>query len=194
MTSICTTVVDISTCPTEYIFFFVIMIHREPEAYSRFEDLPKAIRLTKCSTSCYVTFYQKCGRESWPKEQTKHPKHMEHDTWDKEIPLEHILAQKTRGKCKLNRAPYCVLKQSLDPASFLSTLFVYFILLTNFLKDYLFMVVKFLIYWVVIHLQAIWFCLSQIPPNLFINHIYLFLQQISSPEILLCASIRQWVK
>lgn len=105
------------------------------------------------------------------------------NTWNmtretKEIPLEHILAHKTRRKCKLNRAPYYVLKQSLDPASFLSTLFVYFILLTNFLKK------------LFIHGDEISYLLSCYPtssnmvliPNStksVLSTIYLFLQQIS---------------
>ena len=101
---------------------------------------------------------------------------MTHET--KEIPLEHILAHKTRRKCKLNRAPYYALKKSLDPASFLSTLFVYFILLTNFLKK------------LFIHGDEISYLFSRYPtssnmvliPNStksVLSTIYLFLQQIS---------------
>lgn len=118
-----------------YIFFFVIMIHREPEAYSRFEDLPEAIRLTKCCTSHVMwPSFRSVKRRQPEKNNQSIP-----NTWNithktKEIPLEHILAHKTRRKCKLNRATSYVLKQSLDPASFLSTLSVYFNLLTNFLK------------------------------------------------------------
>ena len=112
---------------------------------------------------------------------------MTHKT--KEIPLEHIPAHKTRRKCKWNRATFYVLKQSLDPVSFLSTLSVYFNLLTNLLKK-LFThgdEISYLFYSLSNFEQYASY--PKFHQNCFIKHIFNSFNKYFTPDILLCASI-----
>lgn len=137
--------------------------------------------------------------EVWKRRQPEKNNQSIPNTWNmthktKEIPLEHILAHKTRRKCKSNRAISYVLRQLLDPASFLSTLSVYFNLLTNLLKK---------LFTHGDEISYLFYSLSNFEQygsypkfhqNCFIKHIFNSFNKYFTPDILLCASIRQWTQ
>lgn len=109
-------------------FSFVTTIHWEPEAYSELWRPPEGNQTYKrLQSTCCDLLTEVWKRRHPEKDYQRIPStwNMTHDT--KEIHLEHILAHKTMRKCKLHRAKSYILKQSLGPVFFLSTLSVYLI-------------------------------------------------------------------